>query len=153
MNQDHREKLNEMLKDNDDAVDNTDYIREQKYSDKIKLDVEKLMIFKSKHKELLATNRQEYDAKIKEECSFLFSTFPEVLDKLKEDNIDMKLMFQIIQIYRQIEEGKIDQHEASFMLGTVLKEIYVDTVISKEAQNREKITISYREWLSQKNIM
>ena len=66
MNQDHREKLNEMLKDNDDAVDNTDYIREQKYSDKIKLDVEKLMIFKSKHKELLATNRQEYDAKIKE---------------------------------------------------------------------------------------
>jgi len=153
MNQDHREKLNEMLKDNDDAVDNTDYIREQKYSDKIKLDVEKLMIFKSKHKELLATNRQEYDAKIKEECSFLSSTFPEVLDKLKEDNIDMKLMFQIIQIYRQIEEGKIDQHEASFMLGTVLKEIYVDTVISKEAQNREKITISYKEWLSQKNIV
>lgn len=147
MNQEHREKLNEMLKDNDDAVDNTDYIREQKYSDKIKLDVEKLMIFKSKNKELLATNRKEYDVKIKEECSFLSSTFPEILDKLKEDNVDMKLMFQIIQIYRQIEEGKMDQHEASFMLGTILKEMYVDTVISKESQNREKINVSYKEWL------
>ena len=32
---------------------------------------------------------------------------------------------------KQIEDGKVDQHEGSFIVGTLLKELYVDSALKK----------------------
>ncbi len=153
MNQEHRDKLKEILKDNDEAVDNTSIIREQQYSDKIQLDIEKLIIFKNKNKELLIKNKEDYDFKLRNECSFISSTYPEMFNKLKDDSMDMKLMFKFINIYREIETGKIDQHEASFKVGTILKEMYVDTAINNEPKNKQSRNVNYKDWIEKKNII
>jgi hypothetical protein len=40
----------------------------------------------------------------------------------------------MIQILRDIEDGKLDQHEGSFEVGKILKKIYIDSAL-KRAEN------------------
>jgi hypothetical protein len=37
----------------------------------------------------------------------------------------------MIQILREIEDGKLDQHEGSFEVGKILKSIYVDSALKR----------------------
>jgi cell division protein YceG involved in septum cleavage len=57
-----------------------------------------------------------------------------LFNKLKTGEIDLKLLFKMIQILREIEDGKLDQHEGSFEVGKILKSIYVDSAL-KRAEN------------------
>ena len=34
-------------------------------------------------------------------------------------------------VLRNIEDGEVDQHEGSFIVGTILKEIYIDSALKK----------------------
>ena len=38
---------------------------------------------------------------------------------------------QMIRILREIEDGKLDQHEGSFKVGKILKSIYVDSALKR----------------------
>ena len=38
---------------------------------------------------------------------------------------------QFLDVLREIEDGKLDQHEGSFKVGTILKEMYVDSALKK----------------------
>lgn len=142
-----RKKLDEILKDNDDVVDNTSFIREQKYSEKIKLDVEKLLIFRNKNETLFKSDFKKYEELLKVECFFLSTNYPEIFEKLKNGSMDIGLMFKMIDIYREIEDGKLDQHEASFKIGSILKQIYVDTALTANTQMKSSKQISYSEWM------
>lgn len=147
MNKTERDKLNEILKDNDDVVDNTNEIRENKYSDKIKYDVEKFIIFSSKNKELKNNNLDEYNKLIQAECDFLYTNYPDIFNKINEGNMDMSILFKMIKIYKEIEDGKSDQHDASFKVGKLLKEIYIDTAINEKPTTLSpKKNISYMQW-------
>ena len=145
MNQNERNKLNEMLKDNEDVVDNTDEIRENKYSHKIKYDVEKFIIFSNKHKNLKNSDRKEYDNQLKKECDFLCNNYPDIFEKINEGHMDMTILFKMIKIYQEIEEGNLDQHEASFKVGKLLKEIYVDTALN-ETTVKPTNKMNYSQW-------
>lgn len=153
MNEVERKKLNEMLKDNDDFIDNTHVIRDQKHSELIKLNVEKLLIFKKKHAELIVSDKDKYDELLKRECFFLFSNYPDIFSKLKDEEMDMSLMFKMIDIFREIEDGKLDQNEASYKIGKLLKEIYVDTALAEKAQQQPSKKISYTQWLANRNVI
>jgi len=37
----------------------------------------------------------------------------------------------MIRVLREIEDGKLDQHEGSFKVGTILKRIYVDSALKR----------------------
>lgn len=153
MNEVERKKLNEMLKDNDDVIDNTHVIRDQKHSELIKLNVEKLMIFKKKHADLFVSNKENYDELLKKECFFLFSNYPDIFSKLKDEQMDISLMFKMIDIYREIEDGILDQHEASYKIGKLLKEIYVDTALAEKAEQQPAKKISYTQWLAKRKMI
>ena len=36
-----------------------------------------------------------------------------------------------MDILRRIEDGELDQHEGSFAVGTLLKELYIDSALKK----------------------
>jgi hypothetical protein len=36
-----------------------------------------------------------------------------------------------LDILKKIEDGQLDQHEGSFMVGSILKDIYVDSALKK----------------------
>ena len=48
-----------------------------------------------------------------------------------KDEININILNKLLDVLKQIENNKIDQHEASFLVGTILKEMYVDSAIKK----------------------
>ena len=65
------------------------------------------------------------------ECNFLFTYYTDIYNKVKKDEIDLQLLFKFINILKNIEDGQKDQHEASYEVGTILKEMYVDSALKK----------------------
>jgi len=41
------------------------------------------------------------------------------------------LWYRALNILKQIEDGELDQHEASYNFGTIMKEIYIDSALKK----------------------
>lgn len=144
MNQDQRNKLNDIIKNDNDFKDNTNLIRDLKHSELLKLEIEKMIIFKNKNK--LMTDESLYNELLKKECLLLFTHYKDIYNKLKNDNIDVSLLFEMIGILKEIEDGKLDQNEASFKIGTILKQIYVDTALDNIPEQKQHTNISYSEW-------
>jgi cell envelope opacity-associated protein A len=51
--------------------------------------------------------------------------------------LEVSLLYKFLDILETIEKGEANQHEASFKVGSILKEIYVDSAL-KKAQKLEK---------------
>ena len=43
----------------------------------------------------------------------------------------MDILLQLINVLHYIEDGAVDQHEGSVMVGKLLKEIYIDGAVRK----------------------
>ena len=128
-----RLQLNTMLKEND-VVDQTELIRKLKHSAIFKKEVATLLNLKKKY----PTDTEALNAEAMIECSFLFSYYTDLYNKIRKDEIDIKILYQFIEVLENIEEGKIDQHEGSFLVGTLLKKIYVDSALRKADKINQK---------------
>jgi hypothetical protein len=75
------------------------------------------------------------DAKISEncmnECNFLFTYYTDIYNKIKKDEIDICILNNFLNVLKRIEDKELDQHEGSFLVGTILKELYVDSALKK----------------------
>ena len=130
MNDSDRLNLQEMIKAND-AENNTDQIRNLKHSIKIKDEVDILMRIKKEYRELAKSNPSEFDNLCVNKCAFLFNNYTEIFNKVKKDEIDLSILLRLLNVLHSIEEGAVDQHEASFEVGTLLKQIYIDSALKK----------------------
>jgi hypothetical protein len=65
------------------------------------------------------------------ECNFLFTYYTDIYNKIRKDEIDLKILFRAFDVLRDIEDGKMDQHEGAFEFGNLLKKIYVDSALKK----------------------
>lgn len=140
MNTIDKKKLEELVNNSEDAEDNTDEIRKLKHSELIKKDINTFL--KLKHNNNLLN--------IKEECSFLQNTYPQILSKLIEDSdFDIKILIRLINVLEQIEIGLYNQHEGSAIVGQILKEIYIDPVVKTPIQKKE---ISYEDYKNMKRL-
>ena len=45
--------------------------------------------------------------------------------------MNLEILYQFLDVLKKIEDGMVDQHEGSFMVGTLLKKIYVDSALKK----------------------
>ena len=54
-------------------------------------------------------------------------------------------MERFLNVLAQIEEGKVDQHEASVIVGKLLKEIYIDSALAKSNKIDEANPQTYKE--------
>jgi len=64
-------------------------------------------------------------------CAFLFNTYTDIFNKVKKDEIDLTILGQLLGVLKMIEDGKVGQHEASVEVGTLLKQIYIDSALKK----------------------
>ena len=75
------------------------------------------------------------DAKIHEECvnecNFLFTYYTDIYNKVRKDEIDIGIFNKFLDVLKRIEDGELDQHEGSFLVGSILKELYVDSALKK----------------------
>ena len=130
MNNNEKKKLDELKKGNEQYVDNTDNLRKLKNSTLIKNDV--AIILKHKH-----NNTLNIDS-LKDECSFLYNNYQSIFDKLVDCwSWDIKILFKFIKKLEDIENSVCNQDEASYEIGTLLKNIYIDPVINEENDDKE----------------
>ncbi len=146
-----RLQLQKMIKANN-VEDQTELIRELKHSHLLQNDINNLIMLKAKYR----NNQDKIHEEGMNECGFLFTYYTDIYNKIRKDEIDLKILNQFLNILRRIEDGEIDQHEGSFIIGTLLKELYVDSALRKAEklnqdepemiQPREVINISWKDF-------
>jgi hypothetical protein len=136
MNEKERLNLKKMIGDNE-TEETTELIRKTKHSALIKNDVETLNNIKRRYERLAKTNPNEFDMMCRSKCKFLFDNYTDIFNKVKKSEIDLKLLSQFLGILKQIEDGELDQHEGSYQVGSILKQIYIDSALQRE-KNTEK---------------
>jgi len=124
-----RLQLQKMIQANN-VEDQTELIRQLKHSELLKSDVASLVLLKSKYGDDMETIMNESMI----ECSFLFTYYTDIYNKIRKDEIDMTILFDFLNILEQIEKGELDQHEGSFAVGTLLKKLYIDSALKKSAK-------------------
>lgn len=140
MNPQERLQLDKLIRAND-VADNTKEIRELKHSQPLKDDIITLMKLKHEYQRLAKSNPQQFDTICVSRCSFLFNNYTDIFNKVKKDEIDLNILFQLLHVLKLIEDGKLDQHSGSFEVGKLLKSIYIDSALKKVDhldKNRDK---------------
>ena len=130
MNDLERLNLQKMIKEND-VENNTTLIRSLKHSKLIHDDVDTLLKIKKDNSRLAKSSPELFDQMCVSKCNFLFNNYTDIFNKVKKDEIHLGILSQLINVLHNIEEGKLDQHEGSFEVGKLLKEIYIDSALKK----------------------
>ena len=126
MDDNQRLHLQKMITANN-VEDNTDLIRQLKHSHILREDVNNLIMLKSKYFD----DPNKINLEGMTECTFLFTYYTDIYNKIRKDEIDLKILFNALDVLRDIEDEKIDQHEGAFEFGNLLKKIYVDSALKK----------------------
>ena len=143
---DNTDKLNlSKMINQGDVEETTDKIRELKHSTRIHEDIVKLTELKAKYSRLEKTNKGQFDDMCVSKCSFLFNNYTDIFNKVKKGIIDLNMLTKFLNILKSIEDGHLDQHEASFEVGKILKEIYIDSAIKSAERNDKKEENKFRK--------
>ena len=140
MDPSQRLHLDQLLK-NFDGVETTDQIRTLKHSKLIFADVKTMEKIKVDYARLRKTNKAEFETIVTSRCSFLFNNYTSIFNKLLKDELDLMILSQFLSVLARIEEGEIDQHEGSVLVGQLLKQLYVDSAL----KHSEKMDAEYEK--------
>ena len=155
MDDNARLQLQQMIKINN-TEDQTELIRELKHSHLLQEDINTLILLKAKHMNDYTKVHQD----AMNECSFLFTYYTDIYNKVRKDEIDLSILNRFLNVLRNIEDGEIDQHDGSFLVGSLLKELYVDSALKKAGklekefqpeiiEKKEYVPISWKEFKGQ----
>jgi hypothetical protein len=89
--------------------------------------------------------------------------YTDIYNKIRKDEIDLTIFNKFLVILKKIEDEEVDQHEGSFLVGTLLKEMYIDSAIKKadkfDRENPQEnveeiphINISWKDFKTKYNI-
>lgn len=162
ISQDQRLQLQRMIAANN-AGDFTQEIRETKHSSRIRFEVSNLLKAKKTYERMAKSNKKEFEQICLSRANWLFLNYPDIYNRVFKDELDLSILNALLNKLHEIEEGDIDQHEASVHVGQILKEMYVDSALrkadktDKEYQKKEKRkgndvkkprNISYAEYMA-----
>lgn len=152
--------LKKLINDNN-IEDQTDKIRDLKHSALIKQDIINFNILKQKNTELYLQDPVKFNNLCIEECNFLFTNYTDIYHKIVKNTIDLNMFGYFLQVLEQIEKGELDQHDASFKIGSLLKEIYIDSAVREgdllDKQNSQPdknkgSNLSWKQYKIQNNL-
>lgn len=126
MDDNERLHLQKMIKANN-VEDQTELIRSLKHSHLLQTDINKLLMLKNKYK----NNQDKINDEGVVDCEFLFTYYTDIYNKIRKDEIDLNILNRFLNVLRNIEDGEIDQHDGSYIVGSLLKELYVDSALKK----------------------
>ena len=126
MDDKQRLQLQNMIKVNN-VEDQTDLIRNLKHSQILRNEINNMIMIKAKYR----GDNEKITQECMNESNFLFTYYTDIFNKVKKDEIDINLLYKFLDVLKKIEDGQLDQHDGSFMVGTILKDIYVDSALKK----------------------
>lgn len=148
MNDLERLNLKKMIKEGN-VEDNTEYIQKLKHSNPIAEDILKIQSFKQSYSGIELNNI------CIEKCSFLYNNYTDIFNRIVRDELDLKIFSKFLFVLKQIEENKLNFHDASFTIGKLLKEMYVDSAMrhtSNINQNVENVENNEPKYIKPINI-
>lgn len=141
MNDEQRLNLQKLINDKD-VEQTTDKIRTLRHSHLIKNEVQSLIELKRKYSRLSKETLSNMAVK---RCNFLFKHYTNIFNRVLEDQLDLNILGAFLEVLKRIEEGKIDQHQGSYEIGTLLKRMYIDSALRKDKDpNKDKVN-SYKK--------
>lgn len=146
LNSEERLQLSRMIKENN-VEDMTEKIRKVRHSSLINKDTNIFIALKKKYSRVSKETFRDLCIK---HCEFLYNNYTEMLFKLINNNLDVMLFKQFIAVLKEIENGEVDYHEGSYKIGSILKKIYIDTMIENTSNNEknkkeEKTEVKHRK--------
>ena len=132
-----RIELSKLIKEYD-AEDNTSKIRKLKHSDRIRADVATIEHLKKQYSRIYKSNFNQFKAIASKRASFIFNNYTNIFNKLVKNELNLNILWQFLEVLRNIETGNLDQHEGSYKVGVLLKKLYIDSVLQKDAKNIQK---------------
>jgi hypothetical protein len=136
MNDNERLQLQKMINEND-VQDQTELIRKLKHSYILSNEINNMMLLKAKYR----NDTEKMHLECMNECNFLYTYYTDIYNKIRKDEIDLSILNKFLNVLQKIEEGEINQHEGSFLVGSLLKELYIDSALKKA----EKLDKEYGE--------
>ena len=100
MDPNQRLQLQQMITANN-VEDNTNLIRQLKHSHVLRENVNNLIMLKAKYMNDLDSLHLEGMT----ECNFLFTYYTDLYNKIRKDEIDLKILFKAFDVLRDIEDG------------------------------------------------
>jgi hypothetical protein len=140
MNDKQRLQLQNMIKVNG-TDDYTASIRELKHSQLLREQVNALIMIKAKYRD----DPERIHLEGVNDCNFLFTYYTDIYNKLRKNELDINILYKLLDVLKQIEDDELDQHEGSFIVGTVLKELYVDSALKKADKLNENNAVPCEE--------
>ena len=131
MDDKQRLNLQEMIKAYD-ADDNTSKIRQLKHSRLIRDEVEKMVNLKKKYNRMATFETKKFERIVISHCNFLWTNYTNIFNRIMKDELNLNILRKFIDTLREVEEGGLDQHEASVKIGEVLKQLYIDSALQRE---------------------
>ena len=118
-----------------DSKDNTQHIRKLKHSKQIREDVAKIIELKKKYSRLKYESIEKMAVK---QANFLWSNYTNIFIKLMKDKLNIETLYQFISVLERIENGEVDQNEASVQIGSILKKLYIDSALYENKTKAKK---------------
>lgn len=115
----------------DDYVNNTEKIRQLKHSEDILLDIAKICELKKTHSKMKIVEEEKFKHLCETSCPFLFTHYNDIFNKVVNDELNLHMMVDFVKMLKQIEEGELDQFDASVKIGTILRDMYVDSAMRR----------------------
>ena len=146
MNSEDKLYLKKMI-DANNVKDQTQNIQKLKHSSNIIKDIEIMTLLKNKH--IAIKDSPPYYEIMKKSCNFLYTNYLDIFNKILYNKLNIDILYQFLEQLKQIEENKTNQHEASYKIGKLLKELYIDTVVNENSSStpqRNKKNISWNEF-------
>lgn len=134
MNDGEKLKLKEMI-NQADCDDNTGQIRKLKHSTNIRDDIRTIEKIKIDNP---GATKDELHVLSLSKASFLYNNYTDIYHKVIASELDLHIMTNILAVLKQIENEEVDQHEGSFLVGKLLKELYVDSALRRSEHLDEK---------------
>jgi hypothetical protein len=129
-----RLNFDKMLKESG-ASDNTTKIRKLKHSSKIREQVSIMMDIKKRYTRL---GKKSIDRMIDSQCAWLNTNYTNIFLRLKKNELDLDILHNLILCLKDVEDSKIDQHEASIKVGKILKKLYIDSAMKRQKKVDKK---------------
>jgi hypothetical protein len=134
----NKERLNlQKLISESECDNNTEHIRKVKHSVLIRDDIRLMENLKKREQNLRNNKIDAFNELCQKQCVFLYENYKDIFNRLIKDELDLIIMTKLLTILKLIEDGKVDQHEGSVMVGKTLKELYIDSAI-KHGENLDK---------------
>lgn len=134
MNDGEKLKLKEMI-NQADCDDNTGQIRKLKHSTNIRDDIRTIEKIKIDNP---GATKDELHVLSLSKASFLYNNYTDIYHKVIASELDLHIMTNILAVLKKIENEEVDQHEGSFLVGKLLKELYVDSALRRSEHLDEK---------------